>query len=1131
MKKVFNTLSALLLLQVAAYAQQPANRTSATKVADVLAQQPAEEINKFTAAMKELQNFTAEDIATLLSGLKPQGGNNAAIEYAANSYSFYVMQPGMEAQREVFSNGLVLALDRLTDENNKGFVLQLMRQASKNEAIEAIVPYLKEEYLVDKAAMALNGIRTPESAAALSRALASSTSEKTTTAIVGALGDLRSKNDEEAIIATLAIYTSEDYQRNAYTALSKIAGTKSAPVFLAKLKEVGYQFDKTNIGGLTLDYANNLLDEGQQRQAISIANTIAKQAAKAEAPTLQVGALSLLTRARPEKARRQLMKAAVSSNPLYRAAALDLLAEHGTEADTRKLIATLQKSSPEVQESILNYLAAEGTETAIPGIERSLGTLKNTRAKIAGLNALTQLSGDNNTDYLISELAHADEPTAQAIEALLLSSKDADVVEKINHAIAGGDTKTQLVLLHVLATRTNAASSKVVLPLLAATDNNIKVAALKALPNVVGPEDVDTLVDVLATASEDDAKYVQEALVNALNAGNNKEAKVSQLAADISRNPSPASAKLFPVLAGVGGETSLATVKRFLEDGPLKNSAILAIADWSNPEVLPVLIEISRSERVNQHFGKIFNGLVKQINASGHTDEQKTLLLKDAFELAENTAQKRAVLRSLQATGTYQALMFAAKYMDDKDLRRVASNTAMNIATESYDFIGTDVRNILNKAMDNLAGSESSYLREAIIRHLTEMPKGEGYVSVFNGRDLTGWKGLVGNPIKRAAMSPAELEQKQAAADQKMRGSWKAVKGELVFSGEGDNIATVKQYGDFEMLVDWKLDPNGKEPDAGIYLRGTPQVQIWDIARTNVGAEVGSGGLYNNKKHPSKPLKVADNAMGEWNTFKIRMIGEKVWVWLNGEKVVDGVILENYWDRNQSIFPTEQIELQAHGSRVWYRDIYIKELARKEIYTLTAEERNEGFEMLFDGSHLDKWTETPAYEITPQGYLRANPDAKFGKNLYTKDQFGDFVYRFEFKLTPGANNGVGIRAPLGGDSAYQGTEIQILDNDAEIYKNLKEYQYHGSAYGIIPAKREGMKPIGEWNQQEIRVQGDRIKVTLNGVVILDGDLAEASKNGTMDGKSHPGLSRKSGHIGFLGHGSEVFFRNIRVKKL
>ncbi|PRD48651.1 DUF1080 domain-containing protein [Sphingobacterium haloxyli] len=1131
MKKVFNTLSALLLIQIAAYAQQPANRTSATKIADVLAQQPAEEINKFTAAMKELQNFTAEDIANLLTGLKPQGENNAATEYAANSYSFYIMQPGMETRREVFSKGLILALDRLQDKDNKGFVLQLMRQASKNEAIDVLVPYLKDEYLVDKAAMALNGIRTLEAAQALSNALASSASEKTTTAIVGALGDLRSKSDEEAIIATLAQYTSENYQRNAYTALSKIAGTKSAPLFLTKLKEVNYQFDKSNIGGLTLDYVNNLLDEGQQKQAISIANIIAKEAAKAKAPTLQVGALILLTKANPTKTRKQLMKAALSNDPLYRAAALDLLAENGTDADTKKLIGTLRKSSPEVQESILNYLATEGTEALVPDIKKSLGNLKYTRAKIAGLNTLSKLSSDGSTDYLISELSSADEATTKAIEALLLSSKDADVVEKINNAVTETDTKTQLALLKVLATRRNGNSSKVVLPLLTASDNNIKVAALKALPNVVNLEDVDTLVDVLANMSESDARYVQEALVIALNTHVDKDAKIRQLAVETLQSPSPTSAKLFPVFAGVGGEESLKTVTGFLKNNELKNSAVLALANWSDPEVLPVLIGLSRSERVSEHFGAIFNGLIKHINASEHTNEQKTLLLKDAFELAESTAQKRSVLSSLQATGTYQALMFAARHMDDKDLTGAATNTAINIATDSYNFIGTDVRNILNKAMENLTGSESSYLREAIIRHLTEMPAGEGYLSIFNGTDLTGWKGLVENPIKRAAMSSKELEQKQVAADKRMRDSWRAVKGELVFSGEGDNIATIKQYGDFEMLVDWKLDPNGKEPDAGVYLRGTPQVQIWDISRTNVGAQVGSGGLYNNKKHPSTPLKVADNALGEWNTFKIRMVGEKVWVWLNGELVVDNVTLENYWDRNQSIFPVEQIELQAHGSQVWYRDIYVKELARKEIYTLSEEEKKEGFEMLFDGNNLDKWTETPAYEVTPEGHIRANPDAKFGKNLYTRNEYDDFVYRFEFKLTPGANNGVGIRTPLEGDAAYAGTEIQILDNDAEIYKNLKEYQYHGSAYGIIPAKREGMKPIGEWNEQEIRVQGDKIKVTLNGVVILDGDLAEASKNGTLDGKKHPGLNKKSGHIGFLGHGSEVFFRNIRVKRL
>lgn len=140
--------------------------------------------------------------------------------------------------------------------------------------------------------------------------------------------------------------------------------------------------------------------------------------------------------------------------------------------------------------------------------------------------------------------------------------------------------------------------------------------------------------------------------------------------------------------------------------------------------------------------------------------------------------------------------------------------------------------------------------------------------------------------------------------------------------------------------------------DAGIYLRGTPQVQIWDTARVNVGAQVGSGGLYNNQQNPSKPLKVADQKVGEWNTFHIKMIGERVSVWLNGELVTDNVILENYWDRSQPIFPIEQIELQAHGSKVAYRDIFIKEIERPEPFTLSVEEEKEGFRILFDGAQF-----------------------------------------------------------------------------------------------------------------------------------------------------------------------------------
>jgi hypothetical protein len=152
-------------------------------------------------------------------------------------------------------------------------------------------------------------------------------------------------------------------------------------------------------------------------------------------------------------------------------------------------------------------------------------------------------------------------------------------------------------------------------------------------------------------------------------------------------------------------------------------------------------------------------------------------------------------------------------------------------------------------------------------------------------------------------------------------------------------------------------------------------------------------------------------------------------------------------------------------------------------------------------------------------------------NLYTAKQYGDFQLRFEFQLTPGANSGVGIRTPGKGDAAYVGMEIQVLDDTAPVYAALQPYQYHGSVYGVIPAKRGFLKPVGEWNAEEILVQGSHVKVTLNGTVIVDGDLVEASRNGTMDHQAHPGLERTSGYIGWLSHGSVVAFRNVRIKEL
>ena len=193
---------------------------------------------------------------------------------------------------------------------------------------------------------------------------------------------------------------------------------------------------------------------------------------------------------------------------------------------------------------------------------------------------------------------------------------------------------------------------------------------------------------------------------------------------------------------------------------------------------------------------------------------------------------------------------------------------------------------------------------------------------------------------------------------------------------------------------------------------------------------------------------------------------------------------------------------------------------------LSHQETAEGFVSLFDGKTLKGWQGDVKGYFAENGVLVCAPGGK----LMTEKEYSDFVFRFEFKLQPNGNNGVGIRAPLAGDAAYNGMEIQILDDSGSQFAGkLKPYQYHGSIYGVVPCKQCHQKPVGEWNCQEIRADGPKIKVTLNGQVIVDADLSQI--NETMDGRPHPGLHNEKGFIGFLGHGSRIEFRNIRIKQL
>jgi hypothetical protein len=409
----------------------------------------------------------------------------------------------------------------------------------------------------------------------------------------------------------------------------------------------------------------------------------------------------------------------------------------------------------------------------------------------------------------------------------------------------------------------------------------------------------------------------------------------------------------------------------------------------------------------------------------------------------------------------------------------------------------------------------------------------QGFTALFNGRDIADWTGgATRDPREIAALPP---DQRAAWDTEMKRGTknhWRVEDGTLISDGKDPFLATTRDYGDFELWVDWMIGPRG---DSGIYLRGTPQVQIWDPTNESAiehGADRGSGALWNNKKHERFPSELADKPIGAWNRMFVRMVGPYVTVELNDKRVVDNVVMENYYKPELPVYMRGPVYLQTHGAETRFRNVFVREIPTDEANRLLAEILGDEsqFESVFNGKDFAGWTGAKdEYEIVG-GALRCKSDHH--GNLFTKDSYDNFVLRLEFKLPPGGNNGIGLRTPepSTGDLAYTAMEVQVLDDAAPQYADLKDYQVHGSLYGLAPAVRGYLRPAGEWNFEEISLDGDQLIVRLNGFEILNVDIAKVRQK-PVDGQQHPGASRTSGHIALCGHQDPVAFRNIRVKRL
>lgn len=1102
---------ALFLLSLWVSGGVQTGKSAAQTVVDRFPAQNSAERQDLTSQLMALGPEGILEVCRLL--VPPGTGDDTDARYALSALTTFVSQRGAEKERLVYAKTLTKALEQESDRDIQAFLIRQLQLIGKRESIKPLRRYLGDNRLCEPAARALLAIGSPQAEKALLKALKSAAGANKIT-IVKALGELKVEEAAKKILP-LAADENDELRQVALFALANI-GDPLAGNALGALSLGALSYERTRAPALYLLYARRLSERGHKAQVSGICRRLIANYTAPQESHIACSALTLLVDTLGENAFADLLQAMDARDPDLRARALELAGRVPGEQATARWIERLETAPPEVQVQIVAMLGRRDDPSALPVLREKLKS-PHKAVKLASIPAAARLGGEEVFFDLLSLLrTEQTDEVAVVKQALMGFPSQPLLIPETVKILDRVPIPSRVALMEILSERHAKEHREIFFAGAESENPEIRQAALKGLADLTGPQDLDRLIKMLLeTGSSQNVRLIQNAIVNAANQLEERDERAGSLIAALDQAEEDKQPDLLRPLSRIGGQEALEAViaKTKSDNLQVKTTAVSVLADWPDFEAAEELSRIWQNTESPKYLLVAVRGYVRLVHESGMTPEAKLDRYKEVLGRVSYPAPKAIVLGPLGAVPSVEAFKIAAAFLEVPELRSQAAGAVARLAFSDIpidrEFSRPQLLTLFQKTARHV---ENAYSRQRMDERIGVMLREEDFAPLFNGKDLSGWKGLVADPVKRARMTPPEMDKAQKMADESMRVHWKVEDGILVFDGRGESLCTEKDYMDFELYVDWKIEEGG---DSGIYLRGSPQVQIWGPDQSPDG----SGGLYNNQKNPSKPLVRADNPVGEWNTFLIRMNGERVTVYLNGILVADDVVMENYWERDRPIYPVGQIELQAHSTPLYFRNVYIRKIPGEE-----------DFVPLFNGKDLAGWIGDKEGYGVEDGKIVVNPDRGSG-NLYTEKEYDDFILRFQFKLTPGANNGLGIRAPLEGDAAYSGMELQILDNTAEKYKDLAPYQYHGSIYGVVPARRGHLKQVGEWNEQEVIADGRRITVRLNGATIVNADIDAAGTPQTMDGRDHPGLKREKGHIGFLGHGSRVEFRNIRIKEL
>ena len=579
-------------------------------------------------------------------------------------------------------------------------------------------------------------------------------------------------------------------------------------------------------------------DERDTKKLLSEAKKRYKKAEKMGDVPMKIAAAKIIMDIDREDVVRFVLKAMKDDSKVYRNEILMLASEYADANMYIELLKAADKKQTPANVDILNWIGSESQDPKKHEVLKNLELRFDKTAyqafmeqiqtgdfavQQAAVWVLVKLEHKSFIPYLASMLVSSDEQIILlAYEALM--SFHGNINDAVASVIPQATDKGKICGLELLGSRKADARMNTVLKQTNAANPKVKAVAYKVLKSVVSEQDFIQLCGMIETCEAPYIPSMQEAIIVSLK---NKSAE-EQLSTVVSR--------------------------MYQAEESKKHVYYKVLAATGNPKAIDIIYEGFNKDQ-GEAKDAALKAYVESLSSPTLTEENRLLSLRKVMDIAQTDEQKNLILKQVGNIGSYLSLLYAYDFIENVGTKQAAATAVMNIALAHKEYTGDNVREMLTKVSASLDYTDSHKDREAIMKHLAEMPNEKGFVSLSNSKDL-------------------------------------------------DNLCSVKQYVNFELYMDWSLAPSNKEMDAGVYLRGIPLVQILDSSR----------------------VKAAENKLGEWNTFFIKMVNDRVTVSLNGKLVADNVQMTNSLDRKQTNSPVKQIELQTQGSKVFYRNIYIKEL-------------------------------------------------------------------------------------------------------------------------------------------------------------------------------------------------------------